>query len=378
MIDWESYRKLFPHLREHVYLNHAAISPMNTRTLEAVEEFFKNRLEKNIEFWPEAMDRKARLITLIGKLINAPQNQIALVPNTSAGLNILAMGLDWKPGDRILLNDFEFPSNVIPFINLRRKGVEIDFVKNRDGAVFIEDIEKSLKPATRLLSISFVEFLNGYRNDLKRIGELCRQRNIIFCVDAIQGLGGLRLDVQETGIDFMATGGHKWLMWPAGIGFVYIAAHIFDRIYPAQAGWLSVQTPWDFFNYGQPFAENAQRFEPGTANTYGIIAAAAMLEIMLEIGPENIETKVLGNTDYLVRKLTESGYRLFTHSEPEVRSGIVSVYHDRAEELFNFLKENKVTVSLREGKIRISPHFYNDQSDFDKLLDYLHDFDNHS
>jgi len=374
MIDWEKYRRYFPHLSRQIYLNHAAISPVNTRTSEAISEFLSHRMEKHIEFWPEALEQKQRLKELIGKLIHAAPENIALTPNTSAGLNILALGLKWKKGDRILLNNFEFPSNVIPFLNLRRWGVEVDFVSHREGRLEVEDFEAKIHPRTRLISISFVEFLNGFRNDLLRLSRLCRGRNIIFAVDAIQGLGALQMNMEEMGIDFLATGGHKWLMWPAGTGFVYISPRIFDRLHPAQAGWLSLQTPWNFFDYHQPFAPDAGRFEPGSSNTLGIVAAIASLEMMLEIGPVVIEQKILQNTDYLIQKLQHLGYRLYTDTRLLHRSGIVSFYHPRAEELFNFLKENQITVSLREGAIRVSPHFYNNRQDLDRFLEVVNRF----
>ncbi len=374
MTHWEKYRELFPHLPEKVYLNHAAISPMNLRTRAALDQFFDNRLDKDIEYWPIAIDQKQRLYQQIGQLINAPAENIALVPNTSAGLNVLALGLDWKAGDRILLNNFEFPSNIYPFVNLRRFGVEIDFVEHRDGALHLEDIKAKITPRTRLLAISFVEFMNGFKNDLVSLGKICRENNILFSVDAIQGLGALSMDMGTMGIDFLSTSGHKWLMWPAGIGFIYISPNIFDSIYPAQAGWLSVEVPWDFFNYEQKFAPTAQRFEPGTVNTTGIIAANTSLEMMLEIGPSSIEEKILQNTNYLIGNLQDTGIRLFTKTGPANKSGIVSFYYDKAEALFEHLKSRDIFVSLREGRIRISPHFYNNFEDIDRLISQIRNF----
>ena len=375
MIDWQKYRSLFPHTENQIYLNHAAIAPMNLRAQSAILEFSEKRLDKHIEFWPEALEKKAHFTELISRMINAPKENIALTPNTSAGLNILANGLVWKKGDRILLNDFEFPSNVIPFLNLQRFGVEIDYVKHRDGTISLNDMVKNIHPRTRLLSISFVEFLNGFRNDLKSIGNICRDHNIIFSVDAIQGLGALQLDVQACGIDFLASGGHKWLMWPAGLGFAYISPRIFDTIHPAQAGWLSLETPFDFFNYSQPFSATAQRFEPGVFSTISIMAAMATLEMMFEIGLNHIEKKILTNTQFLLSKVRDMGLQLFTDPTPEHLSGIITFYHSRSEELFEYLKENKVTVSLREGKIRVSPHFYHEPSDLEEFFKLVEQFD---
>ncbi len=373
-VQWQKYRNLFPHLKDQIYLNHAAISPMNTRTDQALRNFCDMRLRDDVEFWPGARDAKTAFIEKIGKLINASPRYIALVPSTSAGLNILALGLDWKSGDRILLNDFEFPSNVIPFTNLQRRGVEIDFVRHKEGVIDIEDIRKAIRPETRLLSISFVEFMNGFRNDLKGISSICRDHNIIFCVDAIQGVGALRMDVMEMGIDFLSSGGHKWLMWPSGVGFIFVAPRIFDKVYPAQAGWMSLETPFDFFNYSQPFADSAQRFEPGGINTMGLMCATATLDMMLEIGPARIEEKILSNTDFLVNQLQDQGCRIFSDIRPARRSGIVTFIHDQPEKLFEYLSECRISVSLREGKIRISPHFYNNHDDILKLMSAIKEF----
>lgn len=377
-MNWSKYRSYFPHLSDQIYLNHAGISPMNAIAQAAVDEYCVNRLQKNIEFWPAALEKKAYFIELISKLINAPTENIALTSNTSTGLNILTLGMEWKAGDRILLNNFEFPSNVIPFMNLKRFGVEVDFVHHRDGAIYLEDIIDHLHPRTRMLSISFVEFLNGFRNDLSAISKICRERDIIFCVDAIQGLGALQMDVEKMGIDFLSSGGHKWLMWPAGLGFVYISPRIFDQVYPAQAGWLSVENPFDFFNYQKPFASTAQRFEPGGFNILGIFAATASLEMMLEIGRANIEKKILTNTDYLINELQKNGYELYTSLDENHRSGIVTFYHRKGEELHNFLKNSQITVSLREGMIRVSPHYYNDRTDLKKFIDCMLTFDKHN
>jgi selenocysteine lyase/cysteine desulfurase len=328
-------------------------------------------LDRNIEYWPDAQEKKDYFKTLIGRLIRGSKDHIALTLNTSAGLNILTLGLDWKPGDRILLNNFEFPSNVIPFLNLRRSGVEIDYVQHREGAIVIDDIAEAIRPETRLLSISFVGFLNGFRNDLGAISQLCHDNGMIMCVDAIQGLGALGMNMEEMGIDFLSSGGHKWLMWPSGIGFVYISPDIMEKVHPAQAGWLSVEDPFDFFNYEQPFASTAQRFEPGVFNIVGMIAATASLEMMLEIGSAEIEEKILSNTQFLINQFEKLNLELLTHADSANRSGIVTFQHPDSGSLFEYLKNKNITVSLRDGKIRVSPHFYNDENDLERFIYHM-------
>lgn len=375
MEKWQKYRTMFPHTNDRVYLNHAALSPMHNLAINAIDISHQQRANDNIEFWPDALEVKQRFKSLLGRLINANPDNIAVTDCTSMGLNWLAQGLDWKPGDRVLLNNFEFPSNVIPFLNLKRLGVEIDFVPHRNGRVELSDIAEMIRPETRLLSISFVEFLNGYRNDLKAIGQLCRENDVIFCVDGIQGLGALQMDVEDLQIDFLACGGQKWMMWPLGTAFMYIAPRIFDWLTPMAPGWLSVNDSWEFFKYELDLLPTAERFEPGMYNVAGVVGASASLEMFLDIGPDVIERRVLGHSDYLIHRLLEAERPLYTPIEKEHRAGIVTFRHPRAEALYDHLLSERIHVSLRDGMIRVAPHFYNTRDELDRLLDEISSFE---
>jgi cysteine desulfurase/selenocysteine lyase len=375
MTDLSKYRHLYPHTQSTIYLNHAAVAPLHSKSIEQIKQFQKERIVGNIAYWPDVMDRKTEFKQLISRLVNAPSDNIAVIQNTSTGLNMLAHGLDWKPGDRILLNNFEFPANVYPFLKLQKYGVTVDFVKHRNGRIDADDIAEKIHSQTRLLSISFVQFLNGFKSDLEAIGQLCRQNNIIFCVDGIQGIGALEMDVSALGIDYLSCGGHKWLMWPMGTGFMYISPRIFNRVYPVMASWLSVEDAWDFFNYDLKFLPNAERFEGGAFNLQGIVGAIASLQLFEEIGLKQIEKQILDTTEYLIQLLSDNGYRLFTVTDSRHRSGIVTFHHDKVEELFEYLEKEKVSVSIRSGLIRVSPHFYNTLEDIDKFMDLVQAFD---
>ncbi len=374
-LDRDKYRRLFPHIGEHIYLNHAALSPMHARAMRAVENNFQQRAVTNIEFWPDLVEVKARFKNNVGRLINGASENISISSSTSMALNWLARGLRWQPGDRILLNDFEFPTNVYPFLNLRHQGVEIDFVQHRNGKIELADIAAAIRPETRLLSISYVQFLNGFRADLAAISQLCRENNLIFCVDGIQGLGALTIDVEALQIDFLACGGQKWLMWPLGTAFFYTSPRIFNQIRPMAAGWLAVENSWDFFDYQLDFLPSGERFEPGMFNVAGVVGANASLEMFLEIGPKNIEKAVLQLTDYLIAQLQFAGFEIITPLEPAMRSGIVTFRHTAAEALFAFLCANKLHVSLRDGLIRVAPHFYNTEAEIDHLISMIKQFD---
>ncbi len=216
-------RSLFPHtLQGKIYLNHAGTSPMSTRVLDAVTRYYRDRSEGKIDTYWEDLPMVAEVRSFVQQLINAESTErIALTANTSDAINIIAGGIDWKSGDRILLNDIEFPANVWPYLNLKQIGVELDVLKALDGRVTPDQIEESITSRTRLVALSAVQFLSGYRADLATIGEMCRQRGAIFAVDGIQAVGAIKLDVQAMKIDALAAGGQKWQMSPHGTGFLY-------------------------------------------------------------------------------------------------------------------------------------------------------------
>ena len=368
----EDYRSLFPITKKMIYLNHAATSPLSTKVIEAIEEHFHQRSTTIVENWDFVLDKIEELRTLLAKLIRTDSSRIALVHNTSHGLNIVASGLEWKEGDEILIPEGEFPANVFPFLNLRRKGVKIKLVPTPSGGLEPETLLSAITPVTKLLSVSFVEFLSGYKTDLKTIGKICQDHGIIFVVDAIQGLGAIPLDVIDCGIDALACGGHKWLMFPQGVGFLYITKELQDKIQQSHLGWMSVENPEDFLNYNQKLSPDARRFECGCLNSAGIIGATVSLAMLLEIGQDIIYQHLISLISRLIEGLEERGFRIFTNKDLEKRSGIVTFYpkdKSKSERLFNFFEENSIGVSIREEMIRISPHFYNTLEEMNLVLD---------
>lgn len=368
-----SYRSLFPHLNSgKLWLNHAAISPLNSRTKAAVDAYLLNRSEGSIDDFPQIVEISGNAKRQLGKLINAPEERIGFVNNTSDGLNILANGIDWKHGDRIILNDSEFPTNVVPFLNLKRLGVEIDFVKTTNGEVLFADLEKAITPRTRLLSISFVQFLSGFRSDLSAIGELCRRHGIFFCVDAIQGLGNSPIDVQASKIDFLSTSGHKWMLSMMGLGFVYLTEAMQGRITQQFAGWTSNKHYFsNLLDYRLDPDETARRYENGAQNNAGIAAIGASAALLNEAGIPAIHAHLLSLTDMVFAFAGERGLSLVTPKEHSKRAGIVTLVLPDAERIFEALNARNTVVSLREGKLRISPHFYNSAEDMLRVCDEI-------
>ena len=370
-------RSLFPHTQTgRVYLNHAATSPMSTRVVEAIRRNLDERSTGTIDTFVADMKVVAACREAVARLIHAESpDRIAFVGSTSEGLNIVSSGLSWKSGDRILLNDQEFPANVHPYYHLRRLGVEIDIMQTRGGAVTPEAVEAALTPRTRVVGLSAVQFLTGYRANLAAIGQLCRQRRNWFVVDGIQAVGAVRVDVQAMQIDALAAGAQKWLMAPLGTGFLYLSEELQRAVQQQHVGWLSVADPWQFFNYDQPLADSAKRYEVGTLNMSGLIGMHTAITTLIEVGDADIESHILALTRRLIDGLhTLSGLNLVSPESDQNRAGIVTVESRTGEDLapvFRVLDRDRVSISLRDGKLRFSPHFYNDPADISAALDSL-------
>ncbi len=373
-MPFREYRKLFPITTKKIYINHASISPLSSKVTDMLERHINERMFGMIDVYPESVKIRDKARELTAKLINASAEEIAFTSNTSDGLNLLANGVEWNKGDEILLTDYEFPANIYPFLNQQRKGVKIIYVPNRNGKIYIEDILERINNNTRLLSISFVEFGNGFKNDLESIGKICRNRNIIFCVDAIQGLGAVPLDVKDFQIDFLSNGGHKWLMGPMGVGIIYINKSLFDILTPAYTGWLSVNNAWDFYDYKLDLLPDAKRFEYGTANFMGIAGFSAAIELLLEIGIENIREHLLNMGRLLVEGLSAAGMEFGGANDKQYWSGIFSFKGRNLQALYSFLTEKDIICALRGDKIRFAPHFYNTKEEIEEVVGRVLDF----
>lgn len=358
-------RDLFPHIAQgKVYLNHAATSPLSSRVVEAMTAHLHERSCGWIDNYPDDVKKKDECRGFVQKIIHAESpDRIALVGSTSEALNIVSSGLPWQSGDRVILNEMEFPANVYPYLPLRRRGVELDFLKCPDHKITPEKIAAALTPRTRVVALSAVQFLTGYRADLATIGDLCRQRGIFLVVDGIQAVGGVQIDVQKMKIDALAAGCQKWQMAPHGTGFLYLTETLQEKITPQHVGWLAARDPWDFFNFDQPLASSARRYEGGTLNIPGIWAMHTALRTLLEFGLPEIENHILALTQILTDELQNlDSIELLSPFATKERAGIVTVQLPASIDVnavFQQISAQKITISLRDGKLRYSPHFYN-------------------
>lgn len=368
-------RALFPHTAQgRIYLNHAGTSPLSRKVVGAMQEHLRERSEGLLETYPRDVEAVKRVKGMIARLIHAEgPDRIALQGNTSDAINIIAAGLPWEKGDIVLLNTLEFPANVYPYLNLRRSGVKITTLDAPDGRITPAMIERALTPRTRLVALSAVQFLTGHRADLAAIGSLCRDRGVVFAVDGIQAVGAVRIDVQEMRIDALAAGGQKWQMAAHGTGFLYLTEELQSRLHQQYLGWLAVADPWDFRNYDQQLAQSARRFEGGTLNFPGIAGYEMALSTLLEYGVEAIESQIHDLTSRLHAGLRSiPGGSVITPEPPQERAGIVSLRLPsgvNGPNLMARLEHAGIAPALREGYLRISPHFYMTRDEIDRTVD---------
>jgi len=370
-------RENFPVTTNLIYLDHAALSPLHNgskKVLESYTEHFLNQGIKNYEYWYEKTEQ---IRENFAKFIKADKTEIAFIKSTSAGLSMLANGIDFQENENIIIPDIEFPSNIYPWLNLQKKGVNVKFLKCEQGILDLNKLESLIDEKTRVVSVSWVQFTNGYKVDLAKISEICRSKSnqygkkIYFCVDAIQGLGALELDVSKINIDFLAADGHKWFLAAEGAGFLYCNKNIIDYIHPATVGWKSVINPLDFTNIHFDLEKSAKKFEEGSMNSAGILTLGASLELFNKYGINNIENKILNLSKHACKLLKEKNIELVTKNEDFCRSGIISFKTKNINAAYEKLLKLNVQFSKRGEYLRISPHFYNTKQEIEYFVDNL-------
>jgi selenocysteine lyase/cysteine desulfurase len=377
MLNVKKIREQFPYLKHgKIYFNHASTGPLCAPVLESIQRVLYEKSETNIDEYLGLQAVINETKTDLASLINTFPDRIAFVDNTTNGINILAAGLQLKPGDHILLNDLEFPANVYPFLNLQKKGIVIDFAKSHDGIVSAEDIIENIVPETKLVSISQVQFLTGYRVNLEKIGKVCREKEIFFSVDAIQGLGAVRLDVLNDNIDFVSAGSQKWLLGLQGLGFIYISEKLQKKVEQDCIGWLSVEDAWNFLHYDLKLKNTADRYQGGTLNSIGIYALNASLKLFKQFNFNEIENCIVDNSMYLIKKLGETRFKpVIQEVDPHNIAGIISFKDADWKKVYDSLSKENIDCSVRLGYVRMSPHFYNTKEEIDKVIDVLKSID---
>jgi len=363
---WERHAHQFPVRANRIYLNHAAVSPLCKPAADAMKHLADDCLHFGSFHYDEWLAAYEGLRVAAAKLIGANRNEIASVKNTSEGIATVAVGLRWKAGDRIVAFREEFPANFYPWKKLEEQGVAVTWLSVTDP---LDRIEEAARGA-RLLSISFVQFLSGYRAPIQEIGEICHRNHCIYMVDAIQGMGAFPLDVRKSHIDALAADGHKWMTGPEGCGILYISEALQDQVDPIEFGWTNVAGYNDYASRDMALRPDAGRYECGTLNTIGIFGLRAAIEFLLEVDPGEIAPVVQNLADRIAEGVQAKGYELFIPRTPDTGAGIVSFRKDGTDavELVGKLKRAGISVAPRAGWIRTSPHFYISPEEIDRFL----------
>ncbi|MBI3774596.1 MAG: aminotransferase class V-fold PLP-dependent enzyme [Gammaproteobacteria bacterium] len=368
----------FPLRPDLIYLNHAAVAPWPKRCAEAVQRFTQENVTTGALNYPRWNATEQQLKQRLVTLLNAPSvDDIALLKNTSEALSVVAYGLDWQPGDNVVISDQEFPSNRIVWESLTSRGVQVRRVNLHSAATPEDALINNMDARTRVVSISSVQYASGLRIDLQRLGRHCRAHGALFCVDAIQSLGALHFDVQDIQGDFVAADGHKWLLGPEGVAVFYCCAELRERLRLHQFGWHMVENSGNYNADTWTPAHSARRFECGSPNMLGIHALNASVSLLLETSMEEVERRVLENAAFLLEHIAAlPDYELITDTTPGRYAGIVTFRHRSAQQalLHDYLTENNVFCAPRGGGVRFSPHYYTPHTQLHRAVEILAGF----
>ncbi len=375
---WLWWRNQMPIAADWAYFDHAAVAPLSGPAAQAICEFADQASRLGDTVWPQWAARVEHVRRLVAELLTCEASEVFMVPNTTTGINVVAEGWPWQPGDNVVLPEGEFPSNLFPWQNQQSRGVEIRLVPRREGGeIRVEDLIDRVDESTRIIAVSWVGYASGYRIDIDSLVRQAHDRGVFVFLDAIQGLGMYPLDLSKTPVDFLAADGHKWLLGPEGAGVAMIRSQHIDSLRCGNVGWSSVKNS---FNYAAPKLElrsEAARFEPGSANMIGATALAASLEIFQSVrqhhGEFAIGNRVIELIGTLDSMLRDKGAITRLPASPQNRSGILTFEVPGVDpiELRKRALQKKVVVSCRDGGVRASVHAYNDAEDLARLVEVV-------
>ena len=375
--DWQQFRQQMPVARKWAYFDHAAVAPIPQIAQQRINQWASEAAFEGDVVWPQwnQLHEGARKVS--AQLMNAQPEEIALVPNTTFGINLVASGFPWHPGDNVVLPEHEFPSNVYPWQALESQGVEVRQVPLDGAKVVTERIAGAIDERTRIVSVSWVGYASGYRIDPVEISHAVHEQGALFFLDAIQGLGVFPLDVQAANIDFLAADGHKWMLGPEGAGVFYLKREHLDLLKPMNVGWNSVQQGNDFSNVDLKVRHEARRYEGGTQNMAGFIGLGASLELLAQYGltsqNSRVGERVIDVSDQLCQALSDIDVIIHSPRGPGISSGIVlfEVPGQNPQSMRLKLLDDGVVTSFRGGHLRAAVHCYNDANDIDRLIESL-------
>ncbi len=371
---WVWWRSQMPACEKFAYLDHAAVAALPEPARDQLVRWADEASSLGGTAWPHWTRDIEELREKVAHWVNADPDEIALLFNTTSGINLVAEGWPWQPGDQILILAQDFPSNRLPWLRLRDQGVEVIEVDSCEGAMPPEQITQHLTSRTRLVVVSWVDYARGFRLDLKAISQAAHAVGAALFVDAIQGLGVFPLDVREMGVDFFAADGHKWMLGPEGAAIAYVKQDYWDRLHCHGVGWNSVVSRYDFSSHDTTLRPSAARWEGGSANACGLLALRASLELHWSVqslfGRNAIADRVMELNGLAQKRLQECGANVLSPWQGESRSGIVNFTLPgiSPQEIRRYCREQNIIVNCRGPGVRVSLHAFNNESDLERLV----------
>jgi len=367
----------FPVARESIFMAHAGVCILPRRVAKAMQDYLEMCClahQESGEVWRTLNETRA----VAAKLVGAKASEIALLGPTSLGLSLVANGLPWQAGDEIVCYHDDYPANVYPWMDLRRRGVALKFLQpEAPGAITVDTVERALTPKTRMVALASCHYFTGYRIDVNAIGRMLRERGVWFCLDAIQTIGAF--DTRVDHVDFLSADAHKWMLGPMAAGIFYVREELHETLRPSLLGAWNVKSPNFIAQDAVEFERGGRRYEPGVLNAAGIIGMKAALEMILELGVENISARLLQLKAHLVPRLEALGFTVLPPTAGPASSSITTATRDGGaplERVFEHLAKNHVVVSLRHNRagrahLRFSPHFYNTETELDRVVELI-------
>ena len=363
-----------PVTQRYAYFDHAAVAPLPAPTAAAINGYVTDFAENGCANWPDWRARIEKARKLAAHLLNSETSEVGIVRNTSEGICLVAEGFPWKAGDNVVVPADEFPSNLYPWMNLKDRGVELRLIQpTSNGELDLSAISNACNERTRIVASSWVNYANGFRNAPGDLVEVAHRHGALLFLDAIQGLAAFPLDVHESGVDFLAADGHKWMLGPEGAGLLFIKDAHLDRLRPTQVGWNSMRHSGDFTNKTFDLKPTAGRFETGTYNMMGTAGLAESLELLCSIGAKAVGQRIIEIGDELCGRLEGIGLTVVSNRDRAHASGIISVdtgdRDPRALQKRCFAAD--VMMNNRAGRLRFSPHCYTTTEDIDRVITVL-------
>ena len=377
MFDVTAVRKLFPHTRKSIYFNVASTGPLSAPAYRLQDDHYHRAQMANVGNQVEIFAALKKVRSNAAKIFGCKNTEAGFGFNTTFGINLAAFGLPLKSGDEVLLSDVEFPANVYPWLELRNRGIKVKFIKSANGFFNLDNLEKAITGKTRVLSVSFVQYFNGFKMDMDAVADICRRHKIYLVIDAMQGAGCEPLRVKKWNVAIASAGGQKWLLSSQGTGIFYVSEEIREELRPPWRSWLSVdwKCRWhDLRRYDMPFVDSAWQYELGTYPSPLVMSLDWALDFLTGLGIANIQKHNHALLDLLIDYIhNEPFYRITSSLEKKHRSSILSFTTDRADiaKVYQYLSDQRIVTSVREGSIRVSAHLYNNRQDMKYLITSL-------